>query len=181
MLKEAGFVEFAPLRAYRYADGLIEIVEFSTLRPEWREPRWIGGEAYANGATFSLHVGAFFLSDGEVNPRPRAMDCHCCATLAHDACDSACDGRTFWPGPKGERLDEVVEMAVRALRSRGFDHLKHYAENRKAPLAHEELGLSTEEAAEMLRICREGRAARTGKLDGIHRRIHLADEHFVRA
>lgn len=179
VLQEAGFIEFAPLRAFRVDDGKVETVEFVVLRPEWREPRWIGGEAYANGATFNLHVGTYFLGDGETHLRPRAKDCHCRATLSHDVYDSACDGRTFWPGHKGEALDEAVEMAIRALKSRGLDHLRHYAANRTAPSPLEEVGLSTAEAAEMMRICREGRAARAGALEDLHRRLHLADEHTV--
>lgn len=127
MLKEEGFVEFAPLRAYRIAVNRVELVEFVIMRPQWREPCWIGGEAYANGATFSLHVGTYFLEDSESTIRPYAHQCHYHAMLAHDIANYVGDGRTFWPGEKGEALEETVEMAVRALRTRGLDHLRHYA------------------------------------------------------
>ncbi len=94
--------------------------------------------------------------------------------------DSAADGRTFWPGEGGERLDAIVDEAVRVLRARGLAELARHSKDDPCDLkTFEEIGLSTEEAAEMMRICREGRVARTGTLDGFHRRVHLSDEVLV--
>lgn len=179
MLEREGFVEFAPLRAYRVDGHKVEVVEFSTFRSEWREPRWLGGEAYANGGTFTLLVGTYFL-DGDESPRPHCHECHRCTRLAHESMDCAADGRTFWPGHDGSCLDAVVEEAVRVLRSRGLDVLsKHSKDDPCSTERFEEVGLSHGEAEEMMRICREGRAARAGALDGLHRQLHLADETFA--
>ena len=191
VLEAEGFTEFAPLRAFRRGERTLDLVEFATFRPEWREPRWLGGEAYANGATFALHVGTYYVPVGHADAatlKPHCGDCHRCATLAHDSMDSVTDGRTFYPGPKGERLDATIDEAVRAIRTRGLAILTGYADL-KAWLEAVERGedsgcgpddepcLSPEEAHEMLRLCREGRAARTGVLDDLHRRLHLRDEH----
>ena len=179
VLRAAGFVEFGPLRAYRVDGKKVEVVEFATFRPEWREPRWVGGEAYANGATFTLLVGTYFL-DGDESPRPHCHDCHRCTRLAHETMDCAADGRTFWPGERGERLDAIVDEAVRVLRGRGLEVLsKHSKDDPCSTERFEEVGLSHEEAEEMMRICREGRVARSGNLDDVHRRLHLADEILV--
>ena len=179
MLREAGFAEFGPLRAYRIDGDRIDVVEFATFRPEWREPRWVGGEAHANGGTFCLLVGTYFF-DGDASPRPKCQDCHRCTKLAHEDMDCAADGRTYWPGKSGECLDKVVDEAVRVLRARGLDVL---AKNKKddpcSTERFEEIGLSHAEAEEMMRICREGRAARAGALDEFHRRVHFADEILV--
>ena len=178
MLQEEGFVEFAPLRAYRIAGNRVELVEFSPFPREWREPRWLGGEAYANGACFALYVGTYALGDGEEKPRPRLHECHWCTKLHHGDVDSPADGRSFSAGLRGERLDQAIESAVSALRERGLDTLRDHGSPR--PI-HNEVGLSTAEAAEMMRICREGRAARADALDDLHRRLHLVDEHYVNA
>ena len=181
VLEEEGFLEFAPLRAFRTDGEKVEVVEFATFRPEWREPRWLGGDAYANGATFTLHVGTYFLGPTEDKPlRPKAYQCHRALRLAHESMDSAADGRTFWPGHEGERLDAVVDEAVRVLRTRGLDALaKHRKDDPCDASRFEEVGLSAEEAAEMMRICREGRIARANALENLHRQIHLADERLV--
>lgn len=176
LLREAGFTEFRSLRAYRVDGTKIEVVEFATMRPEWGEPRWLGGEAYANAGTFSLLVGTYQI-DGDASPRPRCQDCHHCTRLAHESMDCAADGRTYWPGEDGSCLGAIVDEAVNVLRSRGLDVLaKHGKGDPCATERFEEIGLSHEEAEEMMRICREGRKARGGALDGFHRRVHLADE-----
>jgi|GEM_PF-4928477 len=196
VLEEAGFAEFAPLRAHRRRGNVIEVVEFTPFPREWREPRWLGGEAYANGATFVLHVGSYFrdverLPWSETQERPKAGQCHRCARLAHESVDCAADGRTFWPGSQGERLDVILDEAVRVLQARGLAYLDHYGDvdgwlaahergEARHPGEEETVNLSADEIAEMGRICREGRAARSGKLDGFHRRVHLADEHLTK-
>jgi hypothetical protein len=196
ILAEEGFVEFAPLRAYRVHDGVIEVVEFTPVRHEWREPRWLGGTAHSNGATFMLHVGTYF-TDVERLPwasgrtsRPKAGECHRCSRLAHESADSECDGRTFWPGSNGERLDEVVEEALRVLKARGLKYLDDYRDadgwlaahernESRHPGSDETIELTAEEAAEALRIAREGKAARANALRELHNRMHLADEHLT--
>lgn len=176
ILEAAGFVEFAPLRAYRVSEGRVEVVEISPFRAEWRGPRWLGGEAYANGACFSLYVGTYAHDGTQGEARPRYHECHWCTKLHHGDNDSAGDGRSFHGGLRGERLEAAVEAAVAAIRERGLDVLKgHGAESPR----HEEVGLSSDEADEMLRICREGRSARSGVLDRFHRGVHLADERLV--
>ena len=191
VLGAEGFADFTPLRAFRRGERTLEVVEFSTFRSEWREPRWIGGDAYANGGTFALHVGTYYVPVGQgdaATMKPRCCDCHRCASLAHETMDSAADGRTFHPGNQGEALDAVVEEAVRAIRSRGLGILREQADLDawlKAVERGEEPGcgpieepcLTPEEAHEMLRLCREGKAARSGALDGLHRRLHLRDEY----
>jgi hypothetical protein len=198
VLAEEGFVEFAPLRAYRVHDGVIEVVEFTPVRYEWREPRWLGGNAYANGATFALHVGTYFTDVDRLpwsmprDTRPHAQECHRCSRLAHESADSECDGRTFWPGPNGERLEEVVEEAVRVLKSRGLRYLDDYRNadawldahekgEARHPGSEETVELTADEAAEAMRIVKEGKAARASALRELHNRIHLADEHLTPA
>ena len=179
VLREAGFVEFRSMRAYRPGEGVVDVVEFRTFRPEWNEPRWLGGEAYANGGTFALLVGTYFL-DADESPRPRCHECHRCTRLAHETVDCPVDGRTFWPGKDGEKLEAIVDEAIRVLKGRGLDVLSTHAKNDPCSTERfEEIGLSHEEAEEMMRICREGRVARSGALDGFHRRVHLADERLV--
>ena len=190
-LEEAGFGEFTGLRAFRRGERTLDVVEFAPLKPEWHEPRWIGGEARANGATFSLHVGSYYVPVGYEDAktmRPHCDDCHRCACLAHESMDSVADGRTFYPGASGERLDAIVDEAVRVLQSRGMAILAEYADIKTWLEAvergdepgcgpKEEPCLTPEEATEMLRLCRGGRSASTGALDGLHRRIHLSDDH----
>ena len=194
MLRAEGFTEFTSLRAFRRGEGTLDVVEFTTFRPEWREPRWLGGEAYANGATFGLHVGSYYTALGHSDAaalKPHCCDCHRCAGLAHETVDSAADGRTFYPGASGERLEAVVDEAVRVLQARGLLILAQHAdvkswlqavERGEAPGCgpDDEPCLTPEEAHEMLRLCREGKAAKTGALDDLHRRLHLRDEHRVR-
>ena len=191
MLKEEGFTEFTSLRAFRRGETTLDVVEFTTFRPEWREPRWLGGEAYANGATFGLHVGSYYvpLAHGDLAAlKPHCCDCHRCACLAHETVDSAADGRTFYPGARGERLEAIVDEAVRVIRTRGLEILARHSDIKSWLQAvergdepgcgpDEEPCLTPEEAHEMLRLCREGKAAKTGALDDLHRRMHLRDEH----
>ncbi|RYG23382.1 hypothetical protein EON82_14195 [bacterium] len=198
VLAEEGFVEFAPLRAYRVHDGVIEVVEFTPVRREWREPRWLGGNARSNGGTFMLHVGTYFTDVDRLpwavarESRPKAHECHRCSRLAHESEDSECDGRTFWPGSNGERLEEVVEEAVRVLRARGLKYLDDYRDadgwlaaheqgSARHPGSEETVELTAEEAAEALRIAREGKAARADALRKLHTRMHLSDEHLTPA
>ena len=197
VLEEVGFVEFAPLRAYRIGEKTIDVVEFVTFGNEWREPRWMGGDVRANGATFALHVGSYYPEVDRLpwaaprDGRPKAHECHRAARLAHESADSDVDGRNFWPGAKGERLDEVIEEAVRVLRTRGLSYLEDYdpdawlaAHDRKEarhPGPEEAPALTPAEAAEALRIAREGRAARDKALSTLHARLHLADEHITDA
>lgn len=181
VLEAEGFAEFGPLRAFRIGDDRIEVVEFATFRREWREPRWLGGDAFANGGTFTLHVGTYF-AEGDQTPRPRpyAHECHRALRLAHESMDSAADGRTFWPGHDGQRLDAVIDEAVRVLRARGLDALAKHSKDEPCSAGHfEDWGLSEAETVEMMRICREGRAARADALHDLHRRLHLADEVLV--
>ena len=196
VLRRAGFTEFFPLQAYRRSPKTIEVVEFLTFRPEWQEPRWLGGEAYANGASFILHVGTYFvdverLPWSEPRPRPKAQDCHRCTRLAHQMADSEVDGRTFWPGPNGEKIDEIVGQAVQAVCSRGLGYLDDYRDTAAWVKAHGEGAcrnpghqepdtLSPEEAAEALRAAREGRQA-CKALSNLHLRLHLSDEHLTDA
>ena len=178
ILKGEGFVEFAPLRAYRVSENRVEVVEFSPFQREWREPRWLGGEAYANGACFSLYVATYAHDGNGQTTRPRYHECHWHTKLHHGDMDSPADGCSFHAGLRGEKLEEAIEKAVHALRTRGFDALSDHGRKDRAL---EEVGLSTFEAAEMMRICREGRSARAGAMDGLHRRLHLADQHMVSA
>lgn len=184
-LEEAGFGEFGATRAYRRRDGVIEVVEFTPFALEWREPRWLGGEARANGGSFMLHVGTYYvdvdqLPWAEAVERPKAHQCHRCVRLSHGDADSAADGRTFWPGADGERLDEMIEMALQALQARGLAYLDGHRDAESwiegGSESKETVELTADEAAEMMRICREGRNAKTGALDGFHRRHHLADD-----
>lgn len=175
ILKEEGFVEFGPLRAYRISPGRVEMVEFSPFRREWNEPRWLGGNAFANGACFSLYV-ATYAGEGAEETRPRYQECHWCTKLHHGDMDSPADGCSFYTGENGEKIEDAIQAAVRALQSRGLAILGDHG--RKSPPT-EEVGLSSEEAAEMMRICREGRSVRSGAMDELHRRLHLSDEHTV--
>ncbi len=178
-LEAEGFVEFEPFRAYRIGDGVIELVEFTTFQSEWREPRWIGGQIYANGGTFSLYVGVLYFAGECPGERPSFEQCHRATRLAKENCECPAEGRTFYPGPDGERIEEVVDEATRVLRARGFDVLSHYSARKSGcPGTPEPMLLSAAETEEMIRICREGRKARAGALDDLHKRLHLADEHL---
>lgn len=191
MLEAEGFTEFTPLRAFRRGGRTLDVVEFAAFRPEWREPRWLGGTAYANGGTFVLHVGSYYVPVGHGDARtlkPHCCDCHRCASLAHESMDSEADGRTFYPGKDGERLDAIVEEAVRVLQTRGLAILSDYGDIKswlEAVERGEEPGcgpseepcLTPEEAHAMLERCREGRVTKTSVLDDLHRRLHLRDEH----
>lgn len=180
VLEAEGFIEFTPLRAYRIGEGVVELVEFAILKPEWREPRWTGGEIYANGATFSLYVGVRYFTEAVPIRRPEFGECHRATRLGKVNCQCPAEGRTFYPGPDGERIEEVVDEATQVLRTRGLAALSHYRAGKPGcPGYPESICLEPEEAAEMMRICREGRAARTGALDGLHKRLHLADEHLM--
>ena len=194
-LESKGFTQFAPLRAYREAPGRIDVVEFATFRPEWGEARWLGGDAYANGGTFTLHVGTYYL-DVDALPwsrprsaKPKVCDCHRAARLAHGKKDSAADGRTFWPGKDGERLEATIDEAVLALNTNGLGYLDGYADTDgwiatfdvSGASDDESLELTAAECADMMRIVREGRSVSSERLSALHDRLHLCDEHLTSA